>query len=178
MRISSQGADRARFVALSGAFLCAALMLTLAENLAFPAGLLPIPGAKIGLANSAILLCTATLGRAPAFAVSMARVLLMFILFGNGSSAIYSLSGALLSFIGIAFLINNRHLSFIGKSVISAVLHNIAQVICASAIIGEDVMLIMPVMVLTALGAGVLTGIIINLIFDKVRKMLYRGTHA
>ncbi len=172
MRISLQGGNNARSVALGGAFLCAALMLSLAESLLFPAGFLPIPGAKLGLANSAVLLCAAMMGRAPALAMSIARVLLMFILFGNGSSALYSLFGALLSFVGIALLIGNTRLSFIGKSVVSAVLHNTAQLICGAMIMGRYVMLLLPAMMLAALLSGLVTGIILNIIYPMTAKII------
>lgn len=174
MRISSQAGNRAKNVALTGAFLCGALMLSLAESFIFPAGILPIPGAKLGLANSVILLCAVIMGRASALAVSAARVILMFLLFGNGSSLLYSLSGATLSFIGIAILVDNKKLSFIGKSIISAALHNTAQTLCAAFFMGNFLLALLPLMIIAAILSGAVTGFIINLIYKRIRKITFR----
>ena len=172
MQMSSQAGNRVRRVAYTGAFICAALMLSLAESVVFPTGILPIPGAKPGLANAAILLCAVIMGRRYAASVSFARILLMFFLFGNGTSVIYSLSGAALSFLGIALLCNNRLLSFFGKSIIAAILHNIAQAICAAAILGFSATALIPWMILTATLCGGFTGIILNFLYPILIKAI------
>lgn len=172
MRTSLQDADRIRRLAASGAFLVATLMLSLAESIAFPAGFLPIPGAKLGLANGAVLLCATVLGPKNAAAVSLCRVLLMFILFGNASSVLYSVSGAVLSFIGIALFCRNRYLSFLGKSVIAAVLHNIAQVGCAALIFGYHILAIAPWMILAAILSGCISGTLLNLSYRPVSRAI------
>lgn len=174
MLMSSPDAKKTRYVVAGGAFLCAALMLSLAESLIFPTGILPIPGAKPGFANAAILLCAVMLGRRYALAVSVCRVLLMFFLFGNATSLIYSVSGAVLSFAGIAILYNSQKLSFLGKSVISAILHNIAQVLCAAAILSRAALLLFPWMTLTAILTGGITGILLNLSYNTVYKYAKR----
>lgn len=170
MPISSPDAKRTRLLAAEGAFLCAALMLSLAESFVFPAGILPIPGAKPGLANAAILMCATTLGRRYALSVSVCRVLLMFFLFGNATSVIYSVSGMIISFIGIALVCKNEKLSFLGKSVISAVLHNFAQILCAAMILSPAAMYLLPWMILAAILTGGISGIILNLTYNAVYK--------
>jgi len=174
MRTSSQDADRTKKLAISSAFLCAALMLSLAEAFVFPAGILPIPGTKLGLANSAVLLCATLMGRRYAAAVSLSRVVLMFFLFGSGTSVIYALSGAVLSFVGIALFCNSTRLSFLGKSVIAAILHNTAQIMCAAFILGQSVLLLFPWMTLSAVLCGSITGILLNLSYGPVKK--YAGS--
>lgn len=172
MQTSSQGANHVRRIVYAGAFLCAALMLSLAESIVFPTGILPIPGAKPGLANAAILLCAVIMGRRYAAAVSFARIILMFFLFGNGTSIIYSLSGAALSFLGIALLCRSKQLSFFGKSIIAAILHNIAQAICAALILGFSAVALIPWMILTATLCGGFTGIILNLLYPTLIKAI------
>lgn len=172
MQMLSRDADRTARLACSAAFLCASLMLSLAESFIFPTGLLPIPGAKPGLANAVILLCSVILGRKYAGTVSLARVMLMFFLFGNGSSILYSLSGAVLSYVGIIVISGNRHLSFFGKSVITAILHNMAQVICAVIIFGFPAWTLFPWMILSAVLCGGFTGIVLNLCYNPITKAM------
>lgn len=170
MPTASSGADKLRRLTASAAFLCLSLMLSFTESILYPAGLLPIAGAKLGLANVAVLLCTSVMGRRYGAAVSLSRVLLMFILFGNITSAMYSLSGALLSFIGIALCHSSKRLSFFGKSVISAVLHNTAQVICATVLLGLPAAALLGWMLLVGLLCGGFTGTLLNLSYPTVLK--------
>ena len=179
MSILSQDANKIRRLALSAAFLCAALMLSFAESILFPAGILPVPGAKPGLANAAVLLCATTLGRKYSAAVSFCRVLLMFFLFGNATSIMYSLSGAAVSFVGIILFADSRKMSFLGKSVVCAVLHNIAQLLCASFVVGFPIILLLPWMLISAVICGSVTGIILNLVYEpiyKLSKRFFRNT--
>lgn len=168
MQTSSPDVNRTKKLALGAAFLCAALMLSLAESFIFPGGILPIPGAKPGLANAAVLLCATLLGYRYSAAVSFGRIILMFFLFGNGTSILYALSGGILSFIGILATAKNTKLSFLGKSVISAILHNTAQVLCASLIIDNTVLYLIPWMIITAVLCGSITGILLNITYEPI----------
>ena len=147
----------------AAAFLTAALMLSLAEALLLPTGLLPIPGAKPGLANAAVLLCAKMLGRKYAAAVSFARVVLMFFLFGSATSFMYSLAGALCSFILISLILDLKIFSYLGKSMAAAVCHNLAQLFCATLIIGKAVLFLAPYMIISGVICGAFTGFILNL---------------
>lgn len=175
MRTSSpdgRPAGHVRVVAMAGAFLCAALMLSLAESFIFPAGILPIPGAKPGLANAAVMLCACMMGRRYACGVSFARIMLMFFLFGSATSVIYSLAGAALSFAGIALFCQSERLSFLGKSVIAAVLHNVAQAVCAMLILGFPAVMLLPWMILSGVLCGGITGVILNLVYSPICRAL------
>ena len=170
MRTSLQGGDRIRRLVYTAAFLCAALMLSLAESILLPTGLFPIPGAKPGLANAAVLLCAVILDRRHAAAVSLARGTLMFILFGTGTSSIYSFSGSTRSFFCVALVSLSTHLSFFGKSIIAAVLHNVAQALCAMLIFGLPAAVLIPWMIVAAVICGGFTGLLLNLIYPTVIK--------
>lgn len=172
MQTSLQDAERIRRLAYAAAFLCAALMLSFAESIILPAGILPIPGAKPGLANAAVLLCSVILGRRFAASVSAARVLLMFMLFGTGTSLIYSLSGAALSFLGIALFSYSNVMSFLGKSIIAAILHNTAQALCALFIFGLPAAVLIPWMIVTAVLCGGFTGLLLNFIYPTITKIV------
>lgn len=169
MRTVLRADSRIQRLCAAGAFLCASLMLSFAESILFPAGLLPIPGAKLGLANAAVLLCAVMLGRRYAGAVSLCRVLLMFLLFGNASSVIYSLAGAALSYIGICFFCRCTALSFFGKNVIAATLHNISQLCCAVFVFGIPAVSLASWMILAGVLCGGISGTILNLSYNAIR---------
>lgn len=175
MQTSLPDGSRIRRLCAAGAFLCAALMLSLAESIIFPSGLLPIPGAKPGFANAAVLLCAVFLGRRYAGAVSLCRVLLMFLLFGNAASVIYSLSGAFFSFLGICLFCRCPGLSFFGKSVIAAVLHNTAQLFCAVLLFGIPAISLAPWMILAAVFCGGISGTVLNLSYGAVMRVIGRS---
>jgi len=65
---------------------------------------IPIPGVKLGLCNLVVILALLRYGFPSAAAVSLLRVLLSSILFGNMAAFFYSLAGAVLSLLVMALL--------------------------------------------------------------------------
>ena len=63
-----------------------------------------IPGVKIGLANIAVIFTLYKFGFKEAIAVSIVRIVLVSILFGSPISLIYSISGAVFSFVVMLLL--------------------------------------------------------------------------
>ena len=92
--------DTGKKVAFCGLILALSLIAGYAESL-LPV-FVAIPGIKLGLANSVILLLLYEVGIKEAFAVSITRVLLSGFMFGSMSSILYSLAGALSSLTGMA----------------------------------------------------------------------------
>ena len=78
-----------------------ALLLALALILSYLESLVPmsfaVPGIKLGLPNVVIVYALYKLGAMSAISISIVRVLLVSILFGNVMTMIYSLAGAVLS---------------------------------------------------------------------------------
>lgn len=68
---------------------------------------IPIPGVKLGLCNAVVIFTLLRLGAPSAIAVSLLRVLLSSILFGNAAAFLYSLAGASLSLFGMILLKKN-----------------------------------------------------------------------
>ena len=60
-----------------------------------------IPGIKLGIANIAVVTSLYVLGFKETIGISLIRILLMGILFGNVFSLIYSFSGGILSLMGM-----------------------------------------------------------------------------
>ncbi len=150
---------QAKRVALLG--LCTALALLLA----YVEALLPplfsaVPGIKMGLPNLVLVFLLYRFGLGYAGAVSLARMLLVFLLFGNAMALLYSLAGGALSLLAMALLRRLDFLSVMGVSVAGAVLHNVGQILLAMWLLGTAE-LGYYLIVLTATGtvAGALIGV-------------------
>jgi heptaprenyl diphosphate synthase len=132
---------------------------------------IPIPGVKLGLSNIATVFALFSLGAPAAVMVSIIRVLLSCLLFGNVSTLIYSLFGAVLSLL-FMFLARRFNLfSTVGVSVIGGVFHNVGQIIAAIIMI-ENVGLAyyLPPLILSGVVTGALIGFIAGILIEKMKK--------
>jgi heptaprenyl diphosphate synthase len=132
---------------------------------------IPIPGVKLGLSNIATVFALFSLGAPAAVMVSIIRVLLSCLLFGNVSTLIYSLFGAALSLL-FMFLARRFNLfSTVGVSVIGGVFHNVGQIIAAIIMI-ENVGLAyyLPPLILSGVVTGALIGFIAGILIEKMKK--------
>jgi Predicted membrane protein len=91
----------------------------------------PIPGVKVGLANIVVIFALYRLGVKEAVIISIIRVFLVSLLFGNIMSLWYSLAGAALSIVGMIILRKIKSFSYISVSVAGGVLHNLGQIAMA-----------------------------------------------
>jgi heptaprenyl diphosphate synthase len=134
--------------------------------------LVAVPGVKIGLANIVTVFLLYTLGWRAAGIVSIIRVLLSSLLFGNVQSLIFALSGALLSF--VVMIVAKHLLPFgaVGVSVLGAIAHNAGQII-AAVIVMETTALTYYLIPLVISGtiAGVFVGIIAAIITARLEKV-------
>ena len=111
------------------------LTIALAMVLSFLESQIPafvaIPGVKVGLANIAVVFALYKLGWKEAAGISLIRVLLISVLFGNFASLFYSLAGAVLSLLGMILLKHSEKFSAVAVSVAGGVLHNVGQILMA-----------------------------------------------
>ena len=107
----------------------AAMTIGYAESL-FPLPL-PIPGARLGLSNTLVLLALMLFSWKEAAAVLAVKVILSALLFGTPMSALYAATGGALALTAMALLSRCRLFSPVGCSVAGAVLHNLGQVLIA-----------------------------------------------
>jgi heptaprenyl diphosphate synthase len=122
---------------------------------------IPIPGVKLGLCNIVVIFTLWRLGAPSAIAVSLPRVLLSSILFGNAAAFLYSLAGAILSLAGMILLKKTHLFSPVGISVTGGVLHNIGQLLMAWLVLGTaGVMYYLPVLLIAGTVAGTLIGLV------------------
>ncbi len=108
MDLHNKKDNRIRKTAFMGLFLALAMICSYIETLIpFSVG---IPGIKLGLANIAVVLMLYSVGTKEALLVSLLRIVLVGILFGNAFSILYSLSGGILSFLVMFLMKKNRQI--------------------------------------------------------------------
>ena len=148
----------AKKVAQYGLITALALVLSWAESLLPPLG---APGVKLGLPNLAIVFALYRLGWKDACAVSLVRVVLVALLFGNGAALAYSIAGAALSLSLMGLLKKTGKFSSIGVSVAGGVAHNAGQILVAMALLETSRLAwYLPVLWVSGTIAGVLVGLV------------------
>ncbi|MBR1815867.1 MAG: Gx transporter family protein [Lachnospiraceae bacterium] len=156
-----------RLVALCGVLIALAMVLSYLESLV-PLSF-AIPGIKLGLANIVTIVALIKLGLKPALIISVGRVLLSGLLFGNPATIIYSMVGALLS-IAVMFIVRKlKLLAITGTSVCGAVAHNLGQLIVAAVVIeNTKIFYYMAVLSLSGIIAGILIGILAGFVVKNI----------
>ena len=153
--------------------LCAMLM-AIAMIFSYVEVLIPInlgvPGIKLGIANLVVVVGLFFLPAGEVLMISVARILLMGYLFGNGMSILYSLAGGLLSFL-VMLLKHIKGFSITGVSIAGGVTHNVAQ-ICVAALVVQNRKLFYYLPAL--LVAGVITGMLIGILSDRILSAVKR----
>ena len=117
--------DQTRTLVFCALLAAAAMTIGYIESL-FPLPL-PIPGARIGLANTVVLLALMLFGAKAAAAVLAVKIVLSALLFGTPISMLYAATGGTLALTAMALLGRCKGISPIGQSVAGAVLYNLGQ---------------------------------------------------
>lgn len=150
-----------------GVFLAFALILSYVESMIpFYFG---VPGAKLGLANLAVILVLYLYGWREALLLNVIRVFLSGFLFGNLFSIIYSLAGALCSYLAMCALKRTKKFSMSGVSMAGGVCHNVGQILVAVFVTQTvGVAFYLP----TLLIVGLITGTLLGVTAMSMRKRL------
>lgn len=161
---------KARKVAFLG------LSITLAMVLSFVESQIPvfttIPGMKMGLPNLVIVFLLYRVGWKEAVLVSIIRVALVALLFGNLQSLIFSIAGAALSLTGMSLLKKTKLFSPIAVSVVGGVLHNVGQVIAACLWTQTaQVAYYLPMLLISGICAGILIGLVAGLLLTRLKNV-------
>ena len=121
------------------------------------------PGAKLGLSNIITLLCLLNFGFKNTFKILTVRIILSSIFAGAATVLLYSIAGGYLSLIGMYIAIKIKGFSKVGISVFGAIMHNIGQLLVASAMIENlTMMTYLPIMLGASLVTGIFIGIVVN----------------
>lgn len=151
-------------------FVALSMMLSFVESQVPP--LVAIPGVKMGLANIAVVFTLYKFGFKEAAAVSILRVLLVWLIFGNALSLAYALCGAACSLIGMVLLKRFTKFSSISVSVVGGVLHNMGQIIVAYFVTSTaQIIYYLPVLLVSGTLAGIVIGVIAGIIVKRFEKI-------
>ena len=95
----------------------------------------PVPGIRLGLANLVTVAGLYLVGIRGTAAVTVLRIVLTGLSFGNPYSMAYGLSGSLLSLLVMAAAKKRQWFSPVGISILGGIAHNVGQVSFAAFIV-------------------------------------------
>lgn len=155
---------------------CLGLFIALAFVLSYVEYLLPlnigIPGAKVGLANLVVMVALYTVGKKDAALLSIVRVVLVGFTFGNLAMMLYSMAGALLSFVVMLIAKRTKLFSITGVSVLGGVFHNVGQIIVAMFVLETASLLYyLPFLIVIGTISGIVIGVISSMITVRVDRL-------
>jgi heptaprenyl diphosphate synthase len=149
------------------------ILVALAMIFSYVEAMIPInfgiPGMKLGIANLVIVTGLYMLKPKEVLVISLIRIFLMGIMFGNGISLAYSVVGGIISFFVMLVLKYIDRLSVIGISIAGGVAHNIGQIIVAVLIVENTKMFYY---IPTLMIAGGVTGAFIGILSDRILKVI------
>ena len=162
-------------LAMSAMFVAVMMVLSYIESL-IPIG--GVPGMKIGLANSVLLLSLYWLGIVISIQLMIVKVFLSAFMFGGFMALPYSLAGGVLSLAVMIILIYLvKGVSPVGVGVAGAVAHNAAQVGVAMLVLQtSQLVYYMAILIAVAIVTGALIGTVAKLLMHylpKERKALF-----
>lgn len=159
-----------KFIAFAGVSIALAMVLAYIEVIIpplFPA----IPGIKMGLPNIVIVFLLYRRGPTFAAIVSLLRILLVSMLFGNAMALMYSLAGGILSLLVMILLCKLNFLSAVGVSVAGGVTHNVGQILMAMLLLNtSELGYYLVILTVTGTISGILIGLCGAALIKRVPK--------
>ncbi len=154
------------------------LSVTLAMVLSFVESQIPvfttIPGMKVGLPNLVLVFLLYRVGWKETVIVSVIRVGLVALLFGNLQSLIFSVSGAVLSLTGMILLKKTKLFSPIAVSVAGGVLHNVGQILAACLWTQTaQIAYYLPALLVSGVCAGIVIGLVAGLLLKRLERVRF-----
>lgn len=146
---------------------CLAMIFSYVESIIpIPIG---IPGIKLGIANLVILVILYESDFKTAMSVNLIRIAISALLFTGLFGAMYSFAGGISSLLFMYLLKSTDKFSIIGVSMAGGVIHNLAQLSVAAAIIETPkLFLYFPVLLFSGLACGIGIGILSFFIIEKL----------
>lgn len=164
--------SKTKRIALLGVLTSVALVLSYLEAMLPPIST-AVPGIKMGLPNIIIIFLLYKFGLKEAVIVSIIRVFIVSLLFGNVMTLAYSIAGAVLSLALMTLFKKLNFLSAIGVSIIGGISHNLGQILVAIFLFDTiQIGYYMIVLSITGTIAGVVIGIISSILVKKLEKLV------
>lgn len=165
-------------VVYASMFLAASVIISIVESVSGINNVLPFPGVKLGLCNTAVTACLYICGVKAAACVAFLRPFFLFLFFSNPMSFAMSAAGGILSFCSLLFTrkLYRKAFSFCGISCISAVFHSTGQIIAAALLTSSPALFFyLPLFVASSSIVGTVCGIVMNLVIPILEKAKRRG---
>lgn len=160
--------NKTKRIAFLGIMTSVALVLSYLEAI-LPPIYAAVPGIKAGLPNIVIILILYKLGLKEAVSVSLLRVFIVALLFGNAMTLAYSLAGAVMSILLMALLKKLDFFSAVGVSIVGGVAHNLGQILVAMVLLNSTLIgYYMLVLTFTGAVAGVFVGLIGSILIKRL----------
>ena len=158
-------------VALSGLLTSLMLVFGFIER-QFPLPV-PVPGIKLGLANSVLLYTLYMLGIRQTIVLMLLKSLMSWLIYMNLSAMLYSFAGGVLSLTAMILVSRVKGVSPIGVSALGAVFFNIGQILMAAWVLGTPQLIVtyLPVLMVSGVLTGILTGVIAKLVMKHLHAM-------
>ncbi len=145
-------------ITYTGMFVAIAMVFSYLESM-IPVNIV-VPGVKLGLANMVTIVVMYRLRISDAWIVSLVRVVLSSLLFGNMTVMVYSMAGAVLSLLVMTLCRKKDLFGLLGTSILGGVSHNAGQIAMAALLMKSgNIMLYMPVLCISGTIAGVCIGL-------------------
>ncbi len=155
------------------AILCAlALSMGFMESLIPPIPFLP-PGAKPGFSNIITMFAAGSIGLPQALMIALVKGCFAFVTRGF-TAGIMSISGGIFSALAMFILLRyaSKIFGLIGISVLSALFHNIGQLIAAVFITGTaSIAYYAPALAVFGIATGAVTGVIFKAVIPALDKL-------
>lgn len=153
----------------------AALLVTVMLMLGYVESLIPtgVPGVKLGLSNSVLILAIVWLGIPWAVGLMLVKVLLSAFLFSGVGAMLYALAGGVLSMLVMCVLYRAKGFSLVTVAIAGAVMHNAGQVAMAMLVLGtEKLVYYMGVLMLVGIVTGFVTGSVARALVKRIPETL------
>lgn len=136
---------------------------------------IPVPGVKLGLANLVSIVGLYTVGISGTAVISLIRIVLVGLTFGNLFSMIYSLAGGALSLFFMVLCKKTKWFSQIGVSIIGGIGHNIGQLIIAAIVVQTTgVFYYLPALLAAGVVMGAVIGLLGGMVTERIQKIVKR----
>ena len=129
-----------------------------------------IPGVKVGLTNLVVIFALYRMSLWDAASISMIRVILVSMTFGNAYSLAYSFAGAVLSLVFMTALKKSEMLSILGVSIAGGIAHNMGQIFTAMVVLKTmRLILYLPALLIAGTLAGIAIGAAGGVLTERVQ---------
>ena len=127
-----------------------------------------VPGAKLGLANIAVILALYILDAESAIIVDVVRIVIVGLLFGSMISISFALAGAFVSLTVMIVLKKFFNFSIITVSIFGGFFHNVGQIIVAKILLDSySILIYLPVLLIVGIVTGLIIGILAKLLYER-----------